>query len=62
MARDLGRAGMVRHGFAFYAALFAVAGSLVSRQEELQNVTTPLTMLVLVGFFLAFAVTGTAKG
>ncbi len=42
-------------GFTFYAALFAVAGSLVSRQEELQNVTTPLTMVVLVGFFLAFA-------
>ena len=42
-------------GFTFYAALFAAAGSLVSRQEELQNVTTPLTMVVLVGFFLAFA-------
>lgn len=40
-------------GYAFYACLFGVAGSLVSRQEELGNVTTPLMLLVLVGFFAA---------
>ena len=40
-------------GYAFYSCLFGVAGSLVSRQEELGNVTTPLMLLVLVGFFAA---------
>jgi ABC-2 type transport system permease protein len=39
-------------GYAFYSVLFAVAGAVVSRQEELQNATTPLN-LVLVGSFLA---------
>ena len=31
-------------GYAFYAAAFACAASLVSRQEDLQSVLTPLTM------------------
>jgi ABC-2 type transport system permease protein len=35
-------------GYAFYAAIFAVAASLVSRQEDLGTVLTPTT-LVLVG-------------
>jgi ABC-2 type transport system permease protein len=42
-------------GFSFYACMFAMAGALVSRQEEVQNVMTPLTMLILVSFFSAFA-------
>lgn len=42
-------------GYAFYACLFAVAGALVSRQEELQNTMAPLTMVILVSFFLAFS-------
>ena len=42
-------------GFAFYACLFAALASLVSRQEELQNVTTPLSVLLLGSFFLAIA-------
>lgn len=42
-------------GFAFYACLFAALASLVSRQEEVQNATTPLTMLLLGSFFLALA-------
>jgi ABC-2 type transport system permease protein len=41
-------------GYAFYAALFAVAGALVPRQEEVQNTTTPLTLLLLASFFLSF--------
>jgi ABC-2 type transport system permease protein len=40
-------------GFAFYACGFAVAGSLVSRQEEMQGVQFPLTILVVVAFFAA---------
>jgi ABC-2 type transport system permease protein len=35
-------------GYAFYAAIFAVTASLVSRQEDLNSVVMP-TMLVLVG-------------
>lgn len=43
-------------GYAFYGAAFACAASLVSRQEDLQSVLTPLQLLLLVGFFLTFAV------
>ena len=42
-------------GFAFYACLFAALAALVSRQEEVQNVTTPLSVLLLGSFFLAIA-------
>jgi ABC-2 type transport system permease protein len=41
-------------GYAFYSSLFAVAGAIVSRQEELQNTSTPLSLLLLGSFFLAF--------
>jgi ABC-2 type transport system permease protein len=44
-------------GFAFYASLFAVAGALVSRMEELQNVIVPLNLVILVSFFLAIGAT-----
>ena len=40
-------------GFVLYALMFAAAGSLVSRQEDLGAVTTPITMLI-VGTYLAF--------
>jgi ABC-2 type transport system permease protein len=40
-------------GFAFYACLYA---ALVSRQEEVQNVTAPLTILLVGSFFLAISV------
>jgi ABC-2 type transport system permease protein len=40
-------------GFILYALVYAAGGSLVSRQEDLASVTTPLTMLV-VGTYLAF--------
>jgi ABC-2 type transport system permease protein len=42
-------------GFTFYACAYAMLAALVSRQEDLQNVLTPVTMLVLGGFFLSFA-------
>jgi ABC-2 type transport system permease protein len=42
-------------GYAFYASLFAVAGSVVSRQEELQNSTTPLTLVLVASFFVAIS-------
>ena len=40
-------------GFILYALLFAAAGSLVSRQEDLAAVTTPITLLI-VGTYIAF--------
>ncbi len=40
-------------GFAFYATLFAVAGALVSRMEELQNAIVPLNLVILVSFFVS---------
>jgi ABC-2 type transport system permease protein len=49
-------------GYAFFACAFACAGSLVSRQEDLQSTMTPLTLLILVGFFLAFAVRDNPDG
>jgi ABC-2 type transport system permease protein len=45
-------------GFAFYACLFAALASLVSRQEEVQNVTTPLSVLLIGSFFMAIAALG----
>jgi len=40
-------------GFAFYASLFAVAGALVSRMEELQNAMTPINLVIFVSFFIS---------
>src|SRR4029453_1055460 len=34
-------------GFAFYATLFAAAGSLVTRREGLQKVIVPITLHIL---------------
>jgi ABC-2 type transport system permease protein len=49
-------------GYAFYACAFACAGALVPRQEELQSTMTPLTLIILVGFFVSFAVLDNPDG
>ena len=49
-------------GYAFYACAFACAGALVSRQEDLQSTMTPLTLMILVSFFLSFAVRDNPDG
>jgi ABC-2 type transport system permease protein len=49
-------------GYVFYAGLFACAGALVPRQEELQSSMTPLTMTILVAFFVSFAVNNDPDG
>jgi ABC-2 type transport system permease protein len=43
-------------GYAFYAAAFGCAAALVSRQEDLQSVISPLTIVLMVGFFVSFLV------
>lgn len=40
-------------GFVFYAFIFAAAGAMVSRQEDLPSVMSPVVMLIL-GSYLAF--------
>jgi ABC-2 type transport system permease protein len=56
-ATALGAVGLVIAwfilGFAFYATLFAAAGSLVTRMEELQNVIVPINLTILVSFFIS---------
>lgn len=39
-------------GYFFYASLFAVAGAIVPRQEDLQSTMTPLSIVIIVAFFL----------
>jgi ABC-2 type transport system permease protein len=41
-------------GFLLYAILYAAAGSMVSRLEDIQQMVGPLTMLGLAGYLLAF--------
>lgn len=42
-------------GYLFYAAIFAAAGALVSRVEEVQQISTLLMMGLVVGFIIAYA-------
>lgn len=45
-------------GYAFFALLYAAAGSLVSRQEDVNSVATPLSTLGFAAYFVAqFALT-----
>ncbi len=39
-------------GFVLLASLFAAAGAMVSRQEDIGSTTAPLTMLVMLPYFL----------
>lgn len=43
-------------GYAFYCCLYAAAGSLVSRQEDAQNVAFPVTIPLLVGYVFSIGV------
>jgi ABC-2 type transport system permease protein len=49
-------------GYAFFATLAAAFASLVSRQEEVNTVLTPLTMLIMVTYFFAFYVSNDPTG
>lgn len=46
-------------GFGALAALWAVAGSLASRTEDIQSTATPMTVLTMLVFFGALFVDGT---
>lgn len=39
-------------GFVLLAALFAATGAMVSRQEDIGSTTTPVTMLVMIPYFV----------
>ena len=41
-------------GFLLYATLFAAAGALVKRQDEVQNAVLPITFLSLAGYLASF--------
>jgi ABC-2 type transport system permease protein len=43
-------------GYALWATLYAIAGVIVSRQEDLQSASTVLTMLLVVSYLLVFPV------
>ena len=45
-------------GFTLIAALYAVAGALASRQEDIQSTSMPVTMLLMFMFFGAMFATG----
>jgi ABC-2 type transport system permease protein len=58
---DAGDAGTVAvvlvwflFGYLLWSALYAIAGVMVSRQEDLQSSTTVLTILLVIGYLLAF--------
>ncbi|MCW2737077.1 ABC transporter permease [Nocardioides sp.] len=53
--------GFFLAGFIALACLWAVAGSLASRTEDLQATSTPLTMLMLVMFFGGLSLDGRSQ-
>ncbi len=53
--------GFFLAGFIALACLWAVAGSLASRTEDLQATSTPLTMLMLAMFFGGLSLDGRAQ-
>jgi ABC-2 type transport system permease protein len=44
-------------GYAFYSSLFAVSGALVSRVEELQSSTAPMSILLFASYFIGITAT-----
>ena len=49
-------------GYAFYAAIFAVAASLVSRQEDLGTVLMPTTLVLVAAFVVGIQAAGDPGG
>jgi ABC-2 type transport system permease protein len=56
-------AGFYVLGFALYALIYAAAGSLVSRPEDLQIIALPLSLIAIAGYFQAvLALSGGTAG
>jgi ABC-2 type transport system permease protein len=49
-------------GFSLYALVYAAAGSLANRPEDLQVVALPLSLISMAGYLIAIAVLGGASG
>ncbi|NLU82460.1 ABC transporter permease [Rhodococcus sp. HNM0569] len=49
-------------GFAFFAVLYAAAGSMVSRQEDVNSTAMPLMIVILAMFFSAFTAVDNPDG
>jgi ABC-2 type transport system permease protein len=50
-------------GFLLYSLIYAAAGSLVSRQEDLQMIALPLAVIAMVGYLIALmALLGSGSG
>ncbi|WP_067860294.1 ABC transporter permease [Nocardia shimofusensis] len=49
-------------GYLLFSLMYAAAGSLVSRQEEVQGVTTPLMLLVIFSYLISIAAVGSPDG
>jgi ABC-2 type transport system permease protein len=50
-------------GFTLYALIYAAAGSLVSRPEDLQTIALPLSLVAIAGYLMAvLALTGGTPG
>ena len=43
-------------GYVFYSTIYAISGVIVSRQEDLQSSSTPVTMVLVAGYIVAFPV------
>ena len=48
-------------GFATFSILFGAAGALVSRQEDMGNVTMPLVMMLMVPYMMSFIMPGSPE-
>jgi ABC-2 type transport system permease protein len=46
-------------GFVLYSTLYAAAGSMVSRQEDVQQAGAPLMMVAMAGYFASFVALNT---
>ncbi len=49
-------------GYVLYACAFAVTGSLVSRQEDVQSASGPLTLVLLVAYLVAISAADSPEG
>lgn len=58
----VGTLGWFVLGYAFFAVLYAAAGSMVSRQEDINATASPLMILIVAMFFTAFSAVSNPDG